>query len=88
MKDHVLVRLGELEEERKSSGSNETNRVKELVSVGAAFAVNCVSNLKEHLGAAEAMGISQEDIAEILNLSRFIKEKGASHVERLGGMLD
>ncbi len=58
------------------------NRVRELVSVGAAFGVNCTSNLKEHLVAAETVGISQEEVAEIAKLAAFIKERAASHVER------
>ncbi len=59
------------------------NRVRELVSVGAAFGVNCTSNLKEHLVAAETVGISQEEVAEIAKLAAFIKERAASHVGRL-----
>ena len=51
--------------------------------MGAAFGVNCTSSLKEHLAAAETVGISQEEVAEIVKLAAFIKERAASHVERL-----
>ena len=66
----------------------ETNRVKELVSVGAAFAVNCTSNLEKHIAAAEALGVSQNEIRNIVKLATFIKAKAASHVEKLVGTDD
>ena len=88
MEDHVLVCLGERDQEREPIAVDDTNRLKVMIAVGAAFAVNCVSNLKKHLAAAEAVGITHEEIVEILSLSKFIKGKGASHVERLGGMLE
>jgi AhpD family alkylhydroperoxidase len=68
--------------------ASTTDRTKELVCVGAAFGVNCVSCLKTHLEAAESVGISHEDITTILKLSAFIKGKAASHVERLAGSLE
>jgi AhpD family alkylhydroperoxidase len=86
MESHALSRLGEGEQPDSAVISGETSRVKELVSVGAAFGVNCVSNLKRHLAAAETVGISQEEVAEIVRLAAFIKERAASHVERLVGM--
>lgn len=65
-----------------------TERVKELVCIGAAFGVNCVSSLKTHLEAAERAGVSHEDIGTIVKLSAFIKGKAASHVEHLAENLD
>jgi AhpD family alkylhydroperoxidase len=65
-----------------------TDRVKELVCIGAAFGVNCVSSLKTHLEAAEGAGISHEDITAIVKLSEFIKGKAASHVQHLADSLD
>ena len=83
MKAHALARLGQEGSHSHADGPDSTNRVRELVSVGAAFGVNCTSNLKEHLVAAETVGISQEEVAEIAKLAAFIKERAASHVERL-----
>jgi AhpD family alkylhydroperoxidase len=60
-----------------------TNRVHELVCIGAAFGVNCVSSLKLHLDAAERAGIAPEEVEVIVKLSAFIKGKAASHVEHL-----
>ena len=83
MKVHALARLGQKGSHSHADGPSSMNRVRELVSVGAAFGVNCTSNLKEHLVAAETVGISQEEVAEIAKLAAFIKERAASHVGRL-----
>jgi len=83
MKTHALARLGQEGSHSHAHGPGPMNRVRELVSVGAAFGVNCASSLEEHLAAAATVGISQEEIAEIAKLAAFIKERAASHVERL-----
>ena len=79
-------------EERKPGAGPEhvgtTDRVKELVCIGAAFGINCVSSLKAHLEAAESVGISHDDITMIVKLSAFIRGKAASHVEHLAESLD
>ncbi len=61
----------------------ETHRLKELVSIGAAFAVNCTTNLEAHLAAATSVAISDDDIQGVLMLAQLIKGKAASHVEKL-----
>ena len=85
MKAHALTRLGQEGSHSHAEGPGSMNRVRELVSVGAAFGVNCTSNLKQHLAAAETVGISQVELKEIAKLAAFIKERAASHVERLVG---
>ncbi len=50
MRSHALVRLGHEDQGNKPATFTDTNRVQELVSMGAAFGVNCVSGLREHLG--------------------------------------
>jgi AhpD family alkylhydroperoxidase len=68
MKLHALARLGQEGSHRHADGPDPLNRVRDL---------------KEHLAAAETVGISQEEVAEIVKLAAFIKERAASHVERL-----
>ena len=87
MEEYAMARLGQRKHEGELDHPDVTGRLKELVMVGVAFAANSLPNLKKHLAAAESVGISQQEIAEILKLAKFIKEKGASHVERLGGLL-
>jgi AhpD family alkylhydroperoxidase len=83
MKAHALARLGQAGSHGHADGPGSMNRVRKLVSVGAAFGVNCTSNLEKHLATAEAVEISREEVAEIVNLAAFIKERAASHVDRL-----
>jgi AhpD family alkylhydroperoxidase len=86
MEGYVLAKLGAEAHGGNSDGAGEPNRVKALVCVGAAFGVNCVSNLEKHLAAAENAGITQEEIGKILKISAFIKGRAVSHVERACGM--
>jgi len=68
----------------KLSASVEHNqRITALVSVSAAFAVNCVNNLKQQIAIAKSVGISNRELDAVVSLSSFIKAMAASHVERL-----
>ena len=87
MERHALAHLGKVGPETGSKPTEQTNRIKTLVSIGAAFGVNCASSLEQHLAEAEAVGISQDEIATIAKLAAFIKGRAASHVERLVNMV-
>ena len=88
MEAYGLAHLGESQPKGGSEQVGTTNRVRELVCIGAAFGVNCVSTLKAHLEAAETVGISQDEITMIVKLAAFIKGKAASHVEHLAESLE
>ncbi|MFQ6022633.1 MAG: carboxymuconolactone decarboxylase family protein [Acidiferrobacterales bacterium] len=88
MQAHALTRLGEAEQDSDPTPTEETNRMQVLVSIGAAFGVNCVTTLEKYLAAAETVGLSQDDIAEIVKLAAFIKDKAISHVERRVGLME
>lgn len=62
---------------------HDNQRIEVLVSVGAAFAVNCVANLKDQIENAKAIGISEDDLHAVVSLSAFMKAMAASHVERM-----
>ncbi len=66
-----------------AAGKPDQKRRETLVSVGAAFAVNCVYLLKSYLASARALGIPDDDIREVTGLSEFMKSLAASQVERL-----
>ena len=83
MARHGRAHLGKVEPETQSKPTEQTNRIRVLVSIGAAFGVNCVVSLEKHLAQAEAVGVSQDEIATIVKLAVFIKKRAASHVERL-----
>lgn len=88
MEVYGLAHLGEDKPRRRPGHVGATDRVKELVFIGAAFAVNCVSTMKAHLEVAENVGIPHEDITTIVRLSAFIKGKAASHVEHLAETIE
>lgn len=84
MRNHAFSRLGGARSAAEPDiPGDAVSRERELVSVGAAFGVNCVSTLENHLAAAATAGISQEEIGEIVRLAMMIKNRAASHVERL-----
>ncbi len=77
MERHAWAHLGEVGPETGSKSTEQTYRIKTLVSIGAALGVNCVASLDQHLAEAEAAGISQEDMAKIVKLAAFIKRRAA-----------
>ena len=83
MMAHGVRQLGGLDDADYLASAEETSRIKELIAIGAAFAVNCTSTLKHHLKTSGAACISQDDVEEVVKLALFIKEKAASHVEKL-----
>lgn len=88
MQAHALAQLGEAGHSGEPVPSEAAGRMQVLVSIAAAFGVNCVSTLEKYLAAAESVGISQDDVAKIVKLAAFIKKRAASHVERLVGMTE
>ena len=83
MQHHALSRLGDAEPHDSSEETGDTTRTRELVFIGAAFGVNCVSSLKHHLDASKTVGVTQEEATEVAKLAVFVKQKAASHVERI-----
>lgn len=83
MECYARAHLDDVGLETGSKSTEQTNRINTLVAIGAAFGVNCVASLEQHLAEAEAAGISQDEIATVVKLAAFIKRRAASHVERL-----
>jgi len=88
MQEQGLRHLGGDVDGAGSRDPGATTRVQELVAVGAAFAVNCTSNLEKHLEADRHLGITDEEIREVVTLSTFIKKMAASHVEKVVGVTE
>lgn len=78
--------LGDAEHEEAAAIPRD--RLAELVGIGAAFAVNCVSSLENYSRHAESAGVTKDEILEIVKLAKFIKERGASHVNRWAESLE
>lgn len=86
MEAYALTHLGENRDITGFGFHGEPDRITAVVALGAAFAVNCVASLEHQLAAAEKAGVAEDDIRQIMTLAAFIKQKAASHVERLVGM--
>jgi len=55
----------------------------ELVSIGAAYAVNCTTNMASHLEKAKAMGASEQQIKLTVEIARSIKNIAEQKVDKL-----
>lgn len=55
--------------------------VDELVSAGAALAINCVTSLEKYLAAAKRLGASDRKIRAALGVARTVKKMAGQKVE-------
>ncbi|UCC71628.1 MAG: carboxymuconolactone decarboxylase family protein [Gemmatimonadota bacterium] len=84
MERHGLKLLGRkfrrpVEEDAATAGSTEgTTRIRELVCVAAAFAVNCTSSAEKHIEAARGVGVTDDEIQAVVDIARFIRGKADS----------
>jgi AhpD family alkylhydroperoxidase len=83
MESHGLQHLGLAKGEDELTGAEQTTRMKELVSVAAAFAVNCTTNLEKHIALARNVGISEQEIESVLDAAQFIKGEAAHYVDQI-----
>jgi hypothetical protein len=65
-------------EDEEDPEPGEPTRIKELVSLGAAYAVSCTSSLEEHVAIARSVGIADDEIEAVVGLARFIRGKADS----------
>ncbi|MHC4503260.1 MAG: carboxymuconolactone decarboxylase family protein [Planctomycetota bacterium] len=86
MRRHALEQLGGGEVLPSAARAAEPTRIGALVSIGAAFATSCTSGLERHLKEAQSLGISDAEVRAVVELAAFIRNKAASHVERLAGL--
>jgi hypothetical protein len=80
--DRLLAekQLGGAPESDATNGS-EKSLIGELVSVSAAFAVNCVTNLETHLTAAWQLGATARQIQTVLDIARAVKSMAGKKAE-------
>ncbi len=86
MDGYALGQLGGLTVDNEPTPIDASQRAEILVSIGAALGVNCTASLKQYLAAAAELRLPQEDVKEIAKLAAVLRQKAASHVERLAGM--
>ena len=72
--------LGDAPESDATNGSEKT-LIGELVSVGVALAVNCVTDLETHLMAAWQLGATVRQIQTVLDIARAVKSMAGEKAE-------
>ena len=88
MERHSRSLMGRADDLTDEQDLAELDRVTVLISIGAAFGVNCVTSLKKYLGVADELGVPHEDADEIMRLAVMVKERAASHVERMHSTME
>lgn len=72
--------------EAEGCGCTEPTRLGELVSLGAALAVNSASNVEKHLSSARRVGVEDQEIGVITGLVWMIRGKATSTAEAVIGV--
>ena len=84
MEQHSLELIGMTQDQEDEINTQGTTRITELISIAAAFAVNCTSNLEKHIAAARAIGITEYEIYSVLTrVSMRIKDEASSYVNQI-----
>jgi hypothetical protein len=68
-------------EEKPSCCAGPTDRLKELVSIAAAVAVNCPTNFYKHVIAGRTVGVRDEEIQLVVGLSKMIRGKAMEKID-------
>ena len=83
MESHGLKHLGIELDSDYSPDLEGTTRIKELVSIASAFAVNCTTSVEKHISAARTVGITEKEIESVLGAAQFIKGEAAHYVGQM-----
>lgn len=83
MEEHGLKHLGVAIARPDRDRQEETTRIRELVSIAAAFAVNCTASLEKHIADSRTAGISEEEVTSVLDAAVFIKGEAAHYVSEI-----
>jgi hypothetical protein len=88
MENLALNLLGISTQSEDHIDNQNTDRLTVLVSIGAAFAVNCTSTLNTYIALTESVGIINEDINNIFRASKLVKMKADSHVDKIAARFE
>jgi AhpD family alkylhydroperoxidase len=88
MENHALKLIGINTKHNDGEGNSTISRISLLVSIAAAFAVNCTSSLEQNIAAGRANGISDAEIYSVLMRAGVrVKGEAASHVDRIADVI-
>ena len=88
MENHALKLIGINTEMDDGNSKNRASRISVLVSIAAAFAVNCTASMKKYITAGRAIGVSDAEIySVVMRAGVRVKGEAASHVDRIAGTI-
>jgi AhpD family alkylhydroperoxidase len=73
--------LGVPTEEHAACDAGPTDRLKELVSIGAAVAVNCPTNFHKHVEAGRQVGVQEDEIQLVVGIAKMIRGKAMEKMD-------
>ena len=83
MKAHAFEQLGEPDEGKpKETCCNGSAKIKELVAIAVAYAVNSSTNFSKHTEAGKQLKISDEEIFKTVQMTTAVKKIAESFVDR------
>jgi len=83
MENHAMNLLEIYKQSEVNIDNQHPDRLTVLVSIGAAFAVNCTSTLNNYIALGESVDITNEDLNNILRATKLVKMKAASHADKI-----
>jgi AhpD family alkylhydroperoxidase len=81
MEQVAYTALGMPREEQPSCCAGPTDRMTELVSIAAAVAVNCPTNLHKHVAAGRTVGVRDEEMQLVIGLAKMIRSKAMEKID-------
>lgn len=81
MEKVAYAALGVTKEEQSACCDGPTDRLKELVSIGAAVAVNCPTNFHKHVEAGRKVGVQEDEIQVVVGIAKMIRGKAMEKVD-------
>ncbi|MFC2083570.1 carboxymuconolactone decarboxylase family protein [Bacteroidota bacterium] len=83
METYALHKLDNKNKVFEIEQTDNSTRIKELISIAATYAVNSPDNLKYHIKRARILGLPEEDIKSALDSAIFVKRSAEEHVNKI-----
>lgn len=86
-KNEMMKHASNLLEQSLGNETNDENlnldRLNIMVSIGAAFALNCTSTLSKYIALIDSVGITSKELSKIFKAANLVKMKAASCVDKI-----
>jgi AhpD family alkylhydroperoxidase len=87
MEKAAYAALGLPKEEELPCCAGPTDRLRELVSIAAAVAVNCPTNFHKHVEAGRTVGVRDDEIQLVVGLAKIIRGKAMEKMDAAAATL-